>query len=206
VTFGGVPTARTVVAADGITTINTGLVWVGSFGNEAFSFNPALTVADNVSAITTTGTWRQFGLDTATNLLNAGVSGSLTLSLTGKIGGSITDNSSGATKADFFNNRLLYLWIFNASTTASATEMGIFRATAASPAWNFPPNAGGLGDGLTYGTTTGAAATITALGSAGSSTSGTLQLAAAIPEPSVGALLGLAFLGLAASKHKFRRN
>ncbi len=206
--FGAVPTARTVVDSTLATVSTSGLVWVGTFANESFVFNPALSITANVAAITTAGVWHQFGLDTVTNLPNAGVTSNLSISAGGKVGGSVTDNNFGATKADFFNSKPLYLWIFNASTPGASTEMGIFHATSATIPWTFATNAGGVGDGVTYSSTDAAAPTIAAIGGAGSTTTGspgTLRLAAAVPEPSVLTLAGLAGLGLLCSRRR-RRN
>ncbi len=194
-TFSGVPTARTVVDSSLVTVATSGLVWVGTFGNETFSFNPALSVAANVAAMTTAGVWHQFGLDTMTNLPNAGATSTIAISPTGKIRNSVTDNNLGTTKAEFFNNLPLYLWIFNASTPATSTEMGIFRApTGATQPWTFAPNDGGVSDNRTYSTASDTTPTITAIGGAGSTNANQLILAAAVPEPSVIALSGLAGL------------
>ena len=204
VVLSAVPTARSVVGSNGTTIVTSGLVWVGTFGNESFSFNPSLTVAQNVGAIATVGGWYQFGLDAASTPTNLGATVDLgvtnTLSIrtspAGRIGGSITDNNSGATKADFFNGKALYLWVFNGSTPADSTELGIFRATDATVPWAFATNAGGIADSVTYSTTGTGAPTIAAIGGAGSTTSSTYQLVAAVPEPSTAAMGALAMLGL----------
>ena len=57
------PFARTVTAADGATTITSGLVWAGNFTSEAFVFNPALSINANIATITLAGGWQQFGID-----------------------------------------------------------------------------------------------------------------------------------------------
>ncbi|MEO5712010.1 MAG: TIGR02597 family protein [Luteolibacter sp.] len=204
VVLSAVPTSRSVVGSNGTTTVTSGLVWVGTFGNETFSFDPLLTVAQNVSAIAAVGGWYQFGLDAASATTNLGTTVDLgvtnTLSIrtspAGRIGGSITDNNSGAAKADFFNGKALYLWVFNGSTPEDSTELGIFRAGSATVPWNFATNAGGIGDSVTYSTTAAGAPTIAAIGGAGSTTTSTFQLAAAVPEPSTAAMGALAMLGI----------
>jgi len=202
--FSAAPTARTVVAADGVTPIVGGLVWVGNFGNEGFVFNPALTIEQNVAAITTAGVWRQFSLDTSTNFANSGTSSTLTTSGIARVGGQVVDNNSGATKADFFNAKTLYVWIFDAATPAASTQMGIFKATTASPAWNFPTNQNGVGDVLTLGTTTTTAATTAAVSNVGTTTTSVLRLTS-IPEPSSLMLCGVAGLGMLSARHRRRK-
>ncbi len=215
--FGAVPTARQIVdALNGTTPIAAGsLVWVGNFANESFVFDQNLTIQQNVNAITAAGVWRQFSLDTATNTVNSGATNTLTISGTqlGRAGGSVTDNNTGATKADFFNGKNVYLWVFNATTTLAATQMGIFRATTATVPWTFATNAGGVGDGTTLSTTQSAAPTIVSVGNAGtivtgagtSADPGKLRLVASVPEPSSLLLCGLAGLGMLSGRNR-RRN
>ena len=202
VTFGAVPTARTVTAADGVTTITSGLVMVGTFANEAFTFIPGVSTFATISLA---GSWERLGVDTVTDTTNSGVTlPGLTINGTGKVGTSITDNNFGPTKADFFNTKPLYLWIFDAATVNSATQMGIFRATSASVPWAFTSNAGGATDSVTYSTTQSGAPTIVAtggVGSVGTAGNGTLQLVT-VPEPSVLALGGMAALGMLASRKR----
>lgn len=207
VTWGAAPTARTVVLQSG-STVSSGLVLVGAFGNTGFSFNSSLDIPSNFSVISTAGNWKQFTLDTIDGSLDANITNTMTITASGKIGGNVTDNNNGPvtpTKADFFNGKQIYLWVFNAATVAASTQMGIFTATTASPVWNFPINQGGLGDGTTLGTTTTSAATMVSAGisgGVGTATSSQLQLVAAVPEPSVFALGGMAALGMLASRKR----
>lgn len=207
VTWGAAPTARTVTLQSG-TTVTSGLVLVGAFASTVFSFNSNVDIATNFSAISTAGGWKQFTLDTTDGSLDANITNTMTITASGKIGGSVTDNNNGPvtpTKADFFNSKQIYIWVFNAATVAASTQMGIFTATTASPAWNFPINQGGLGDGITIGTTTTSAATMVSAGTpagVGTATSSQLQLVAAVPEPSVLALGGMAALGMLASRKR----
>ncbi len=210
VTFGAVPTARQVVDATNINTLITNansVVLAGTFANESFSLNSSATLAANVASATSSGGWKQFGLDTATLGLNPDVTNSLGLNGSGRIGGTITDNSFGPTKADFFNGKQLYLWIFNASTVGAATQMGIFRATQATVPWLFPTNNGGVGDTTTFSTVPANAPTIAVIGGFGSIAGSNLQLTNSfnitpVPEPS-SFIVGLLTLGAAAySRHR----
>lgn len=190
ITYGAVPTARTVVDASSTLVTNaSSLVLSGTFANESFSINTGMSLAANFAAAAANGGWEQFGLDTVTDTTNTAVTSTLGLSATGRVGGSVTDNNAGATKADFFNNKPLYLWVFNASTVGTATQMGIYRATSATTPWTFPTNAGGVGDTQTYSTTSAAAPIIQAIGGFGSTPAGQLKLTdsfnlAPVPEPS----------------------
>lgn len=198
VVLSAVPTARQVTDSNG-TVLTSGSVWVGTFSSTSFTFSSTLTVQENVDAIAAAGGWERFGTDTLASSVNAGVSDTLAIraSPAGRIGGTITDNTFGATKADFFDGKPLYVWLFNGSSPATSTELGIFRATDATVPWVFATNAGGVGDSVTYSTTLSGAPTITSFGGAGSTASGGLQLVAAVPEPSTMALGALAAIGLA---------
>lgn len=207
--FSPSPTARTVVDSTSAALNDiSSLVWVGNFSNIAFSLNNTLSLQDNVTAIAAAGGWEQFGLDTSSGSPNLGVTGAATISASGKLGGSISDITTGATKADYFNNKDLYVWIFNAPSVASASQMGIFRATTATTPWVFPTNAGGgLGDTTTLGTTVGAASVISAIGGVGSTSSSVLQLTAVtpIPEPSTFAFGIIGALAALSSRSRSRR-
>lgn len=168
---------------------------IGTFGNESFSMSGG-TIAANVAAIQTAGAWSQF----------VGITNSLTLqtiSLESKIGGTVTNNTAAA---DPFNGKQIYLWIFDAPTVGAATQMGIFEATSATPAWLFPTNLGGIGDGVTLSTTSGGA-TIAAVGTVpvGSATSTHLLLAAPVPEPSVAFLSAVGFVAMASGRRRQRK-
>ncbi|MFD0893187.1 TIGR02597 family protein [Luteolibacter ambystomatis] len=206
VTFSAVPTARTVVAADGVTVLSGGTVWVGTLSSTSFTYNPLTSVSDNVNNIIAQGGWERFGYDTVTGDPNPGASSNLAIrtSPQGRIGGTATDNNSGTTAADYFNNATIYLWVFNGATPETSTEFGIFTATSAGTPWLFPVNAGGVGDTVTLSTTTSAAPVITAVGGVGSTPAGQLRLVSAVPEPSAPLLLGLAAVGLTFMRRRGR--
>lgn len=205
--FGPQPTSRTVVDPLGATVGLSSLVWAGNFTTQAgVAFNPLVSISQNVTAITLAGGWEGFGVDTVTDATNPTVIlPGLTLNATGKVGGTIVDNNGGSTQAAYFNNKSLYLWIFNASTVSAATQMGIFRSTDGAPAWTFSVNAGGVGDVLTYSTTNAGAPTVIAIGGAGSTPAGQMMLVAAVPEPSVLALGAMAGLGMLVSRKRRQR-
>lgn len=222
VTWGGTGTNRTVVDSSLIQLAADSLVLAGTFANESFTFNSSLSISDNYSAIVSAGLWKQFTLDPATGNPDATINNSLKISSTGKAAGVVTDNNgSGSTQASFFNGKPIYLWIFNvatpssvttktasdfATTIAGATQMGIFRATDATPtAWNWPTNSNGVGDAITIGTSSTSAPTMLAIGGAGSTTSTQLQLVSAVPEPGTLTLGALAGLGLLASRRRKQR-
>jgi hypothetical protein len=197
VTFSGAAGNRTVVDASSTQLSSGDLVWVGTFSSESFSFNPALSIAANISAIESAGGWDQFTLDTSTQTPDANITNTVTINSLaggGHVAGQVTDNNSGATKADFFNGSLIYVWVFNASTTGAATQMGIFRAgTGAGTVWKFPNNANGVGDSTALTTNPSLTPSMVAIGGAGtvqSGGAGNMQLAAAgVPEPSTIAAL-----------------
>lgn len=190
---------RVVQDASGVQIANGDLVWVGTFANTSFSFNPSLSIATNIANIESGGGWNQFTLDSSTSQPDSGVSNSVTiggLAGGGRVLGTITDNNSGATKADFFNGKTVYLWVFNASSLGAATQMGIFTATVASPnSWIFPNNANGVNDGTSL--LIDSSSTMVAVGSVpvGSVTSTNLIL---VPEPSTWAALigGVGFVSM----------
>lgn len=190
IVFGGVPTARTVVNAALVTAPPGSLVMAGTFASQAFTINSGVSLAANVASVMSTGGWKQFTLDPSNGLPDPGITNSLTISSIGKVGGTLTDNNSP--QADFFNGKPLYLWVFNGTTIGNSTQMGIYRATTATPPWSFPINAGGLGDGTTYSTTNSGAATIAAIGGFGSTTPSQFKLTdqfniSSLPEPSTAA-------------------
>lgn len=204
VTFGAIPTARTVVDASSAM-VTSGLVWVGTFTNlgGVASLDSGLTLAQNVANVKTTGGWKQFTFDPATGLVDSPVTNTMSISGSGKVGGGVTDDNgtpSTSQKASFFDNKDLYLWLFN----GDSSQMGIFRATDATIPWKFPINNNGLGDSVTLSSTTSAAPTVVAIGGFGSAPIGQFQLtnnfaAAPVPEPSTfaaGAMLMLAAMGV----------
>jgi hypothetical protein len=203
VTFGVVPTSRTLNSSTGVQLTTSSSFWIGTFASEASIasvVDNALSVATNVAAITTAGGWEQFTMDTVTGTLNSGAVSTLDITGTGqlgRLGGSATDNNTGATKADFFGGKQLYVWAFNANTIGAATEMGIFEATTATVPWIFPTNAGGLGDTLLL-STSASGATIAAVGGVGSISGSQLRTEAfgVIPEPSRIMLLAFGMIGL----------
>lgn len=199
---------RTGQTSAGVTLGTSSLVWVGTFANEGFDYATLnnLAVADAVAAIQVAGGWEQFGFDTATGVLNSGVTNTVAINGSGRLSGSTTDNNFGATKADYFNGDSLYVWVFNAATVGAATEMGIFRATdATSQPWNFATNAGGLSDNPTYSTNPSVAPTFAAIGGVGNTnTAGTFRTATfgAIPEPSRMMLVALGAMGVVVRRRR----
>jgi len=211
VTWSGVPSARTAV--DHLfTQVTAGsLVWAGTFANDTvYTFNPALSIATNVANFTSSDGWKQFTLDPATGLpdLPLAITNTLAVSASGKLSGTVTDNNGTpglGLQASFFDNKGAYLWVFNATTVASATEMGIFRAITTSP-WSFPPNNNGSGDVVSLSSSNAAAPTIAVIGGAGSTNTTQFILAAStVPEPSVLALGGLAGIGMLSSRRRKQR-
>jgi hypothetical protein len=196
-----------------ITVATAGSFIIGTFTSVSASAQIAgvaqgTSVQDWYNNILASGAgWEQFGLDTTSNLANSGVSSTLDFSILSsqaRLGGTITDNNTGATKADFFNGRKIYVWAFNADTIGAATQMGIFEATSATIPWTFPTNLGGVGDTTTLSTTTGGA-TLAAFGGVGSISGSQLRLEAigAVPEPSRAMLAGMGlFAGLVRRRRK----
>lgn len=207
--FGPQPTARTVKDTSGVQLAAGSLVLAGSFANTSFSLNNTLSLQANVTAAMASGGWKQFGLDTSTGDPVAGRIDTLGISTLGKLGGQVTDNNINIpTQADFFNNKQVYVWIFNAPSVAAATEVGIFHATTATLPWVFPTNAAGVGDTITFSTTNSGAATIAAIGGFGTAAPSLMQLTnnfsvAPVPEPTT-AIFGL-LTGIAAVYSRRRR-
>lgn len=163
---------------------NGSLVRIGTFSNPGL-ITPALITVGTMESV---GGWSQFGTLSTTSIFgNAG-----------KLTGQFTDNTAAA---NAFNNAALYLWVFNASTTVGASETGIFRATAGSPAWTFPTNAGGVGDTVTLDMND---LTVAAVGSRGSASASEFKLSAinAAPEPTSAALLTLGLVSLASRRRR----
>lgn len=203
VTFAPNPTSRSIASEAGVdfTGAGAGGYWIGTFSNEVAieaSIDHFLLVAVNVATIIDAGGWERFTLDTDTGSLSDSASSTLDfvpLSGTARLGGTATDNTAGATKADFFNGKQIYVWVFNADTLGSATEMGIFEATAATVPWIFPTNLGGFGDTLTLSTSV-SGATIAEVGGVGSVLGTQLRTEVfGVPEPSRLMLLSVVGLG-----------
>lgn len=211
VSFSPAPSARTITTADGSVLAPTSLVLLGNFSSEAFFYNPALSASANFTAISTAGGWEQFGFDTQTGVANAGVSNTVAINASGKIGGSLTDNTTGATKADFFNGKTAYLWIFDGPSIANSNTMGIFKdPTETSPniPWIYPSNAGGApGDTVAFGTTVGSNPNVSAVAGVGSVTNsggpnerGRMLLA--VPEPSTALLSAVGAIVMIARRRR----
>lgn len=205
VTFSGAPTARTVVTSSLTQVASPGLAWIGVFSSTLFSISTALSLQQNVSNVISTGNWKQFGLDPATGLVDGDASSTLIVSNIGKIGGQVIDTNGeigSGTQASYFDNKALYLWIFNGTTVSNSTQMGIYRATTATNPWVFPTNANGVGDTLTLSTTASGAPSIAAIGGFGAATTSQFQLTnqfniSPVPEPTTfafGVFTGLAVL------------
>ncbi len=207
--FNPSPSARSVVDSTLTNLATNSLVWAGTFASEAFTFNPSVSVAANVATITAAGTWTQF-VDTEANASPLGLT---VVSAGPKVSGQVIDK---AVTAVSFNGKSVYLWIFNAPTVAGATQMGIFHAVApVGVPWTFPTNNGGVGDVLTLSTGSQGAntPTLNPIGGAGVVTNGagtvpnpgTIQLVAAVPEPSALALCGIVGAGFLSARRRQRK-
>lgn len=205
ITFGGVPTARTVVNAALATVPAGSLVMAGTFASQGFSINTGVSLATNVNNVISAGGWKQFTLNPSNGSPDAGITNTLTISSIGKVGGFLTDNN--APQADFFNGSPLYLWVFNGTTIGNSTQMGIYRATTSTIPWNFPTNLGGVGDSTTLSTTSSGAPTIAAIGGFGSTTASQFKLTdqfnvSSVPEPSTAAFGVLMVLSAVSSRRR----
>lgn len=170
VTLSGSPTGRDAVDSSLTALENGDLVLIGTF------LNPLALGAAPVADLQSGAGWTPFG-----NALSiAAVFGH-----PGKLVGTSTD---ATTTADFFNDRQIYLWVFNAPTIEQSTEWGIFTAAGASPPWIFPTNGGGIGDLLTISVDAPKLVAVDGLGGVSESH---LQLIS-VPEPASCALLALA--------------
>jgi hypothetical protein len=199
VTFSAVPTARVFSSEAGVALTTSSSVWVGTFANDSLiagALNSSLSVSANVAAITAAAGWDQFGFNAATDVASPGATFTMDLNGSGRIGGSVQDNTANA---NFFTSaKNLYLWVFNADTIGAATEMGIFRSTDATVPWTFPTNGLGVGDTTTYSLTAAAAPTLAAVGGVGSMFSATAPRLEVfgVPEPSRLMLLVFGLIGL----------
>jgi len=208
--FGTLGAQRTLVDAslNQLAADPTSLVLEGTFASESFTFNPNLSILANYNSIVAAGGWNQFGLNTSTGLQDPGVTTNLGVNASGHLSGSVTDNNSGATEANFFNNKPVYVWVFNGSSPSASTQMGIFRAPSATTPWTFPSNGNGVGDTATLSTTPTNAAVISAIGGAGSTNSSQLILAAVtpVPEPSTFAFGVLGAFAALCSRQRRRKS
>lgn len=165
---------------------------IGRFANPG-----AISLASgSATSILAAGGWSQFdgGGLTSTIFGNAG-----------KLTGQAQDNTASA---NAFNLQTIYLVVFNSTSAATATQMGIFTdPTAVGPAaWTFPTNLGGVGDSNTLDmnhtgfVATGGVGTVT-----GSGVGSRFRLTALVPEPSAVALLVPSVIGLLGFR-RLRRN
>ena len=149
--FGNAPSSRVVATSAGVQLSTASLVLVGNFQSEAFAFVPALSMQVNFNNISAAGNWKQYTMDTVTGTTNSGATSTYAISGTGKLFGSGADITTGLSKADYFNGKNIYVWIFDAATIAASTTMGIYKDTADTAPltpWVFPTNGGGApGDG-----------------------------------------------------------
>ncbi len=203
VTFGGASsgTARKTVLNDGTTALATGdLVLEGIFQNSgSFTYNPAISVLANVNNMvslgfqpfgfapssynSTTGTWTT---DSSTSQNTLGIANFFG---TNQVTGSIHEDTTVGGDASAFDNKQIYLVLFNGTTISGSSQMGIFTSTS----WTFPTNTNGGSDvSPTYVTNTASTSpTVTAVAgtvTGATNSPGTLQLAAT-PEPSTLATL-----------------
>lgn len=155
------------------------LVRVGTFDNEA-----ALAAGLPISTLEATAGWHSFGeLEISSPFGYAG-----------KIYGEIGNNTA---VANTFNNKPLYIWIFNAATSADATSQGIFRALAAVDAWTFPANQYGVGDSITLNIDDLTLQAIEQIGNVDTEQSqAKLVPIDIVPEPSTMALAGVSLLAM----------
>jgi len=181
--------SRLVTLQNQTTLVGGGVqILVGSFNNTNFTLGSD-TIANDWAAIQTAGQWSQFDTGVSTNTSS-------------KITGTATDNTATASP---FNGKTIYMVIFNTSGGPStATQMGIFQATTATPSWVFPTNLfGAPGDSTGSLSTIDPANKFQAVGTTpiGSVDATHFYLAAptAVPEPTtfaLGAMIGFAGLGM----------
>jgi hypothetical protein len=179
VNFSSTPAGRSAVDASLTTLADGDQFLVGTFANPG-----ALSLSlGSVANIFAAGGWSQF--DGAQTIVTAAGNG-------GKVAGTATDNTASA---NAFNLKDAYIVIFNTASAATATQMGIFRASAGVPPWVFPTNTGGIGDSLTLDMNDTTIAAIGGIGSVSSSPS-RLILAALVPEPGIVSLLAPGLVGM----------
>ena len=151
---------------------------IGTFSNPG-----NISLLSSVAAIQAAGGWSQYD--------GAGAVSTIAGVFPGKMLGQYTDNTAAA---NAFNNQPLYLMVFNTSSAATATQVGIFRALSAATPWTFPVNNGGIGDTVTINLDDTSAV---AIGGVGSVSNSPARFALAhLPEPSAVALLVPGVIGL----------
>jgi hypothetical protein len=181
VNISSAPNGRTAVDAS-LTALDDGDQFlIGKFSNPG-----ALSLSQGSAAsILAAGGWSQFDGGQTISHFQANP---------GKVQGTVTDNTAAATA---FDQQNLYLVIFNTSSAATASQMGIFRAassTGSSNPWVFPTNGGGLGDSITISSDEPSMA---AIGGVGSTTEVPQRfILAVLPEPSAAGLVVLGILSL----------
>jgi len=198
--FGASPGSRSIVNSSSTGIAAGSLWWVGSFANENFALGTG-SVASNWATISNNGGWVALG--TETGVVGVGSGDGKTSTVGGeKIGGTLTDITG---TAGALNAKVIYLVAFNTASLATATQIGIFKATSfgTTSAWTFPTDAGGVNDSVTLSTLPIAnnGPTIVPVGTTPIGSTGVanqLGLVAPVPEPSTAflSLIGLMVMGL----------
>ena len=191
VTFASNASTASVVNSN-LSTVATGsFVLLGTFANTNFSLGSDPSITNDWTAIQSAGGWSQFD-GTKTTVTSTGAQ---------RIGFNATDGSAAANP---FNGKQAYLVIFNATTIAGATQMGIYNSVP----WVFPTNTNNnpIGsDSIAFSTLTvpNGGVAISAVGATpvGSYNGSQFVLSAptAVPEPTtfaLGAMIGFAGLGM----------
>jgi hypothetical protein len=182
-------TQRQAILNDGSTPVpDLSLVVAGVFADVTkFSYNPSASPLTNFNNMLTAGDggFSEFGLVQPGNGASEASTYTLAIHLgfgAEQVSAQIIDNNGAAASgqdASFFDNKQLYIVIFNGTTVAAASQMGVFTSAS----WLFKGNTQGTGGDVgTYATSTGTV--VTPVNGAGSVNSSPNQLElAAAPEP-----------------------